>query len=319
MISIIIPVKKINKYVQETVPEILKTQTEDFEIIIVTDKKDNTNKCPKTKIINSGEKGPAFKRDLAVKYAKGDILAFLDDDAYPEKDWLKNALLHFKNKKVAAVGGPAITPSANSLFQKASGAVSESFIGGGGARNRFLSIGKAKKIDDWPTVNLLVRKNIFEEIGGFDTNFWPGEDTKLCLDILNKGYKIIYEPKTIVYHHRRNSFFGYFKQVGNYGIHRGFFVKKFPQTSFRFWYFCPSLLLLYLILLTILFLSGIYSLIFFIPLFIYFIGVILDSIIISIRWKNMFIGILTTPMIFLTHLWYGVRFIQGLLIKELKS
>jgi len=318
MISIIIPVRKINKYVQETVPEILSTQAEDFEIIIVTDKKDDANRWPKTKIISSGEKGPAFKRDLAVKYAKGNILAFLDDDAYPEKDWLKNCLKHFKNKKIAAVGGPAITPSTDSLFQKASGAVSESFIGGGGARNRFLSIGNTREIDDWPTVNLLVRKNIFEEVGGFDTNFWPGEDTKLCLDILNKGYKIIYEPCAIVYHHRRNSFFGYFKQVGNYGIHRGFFVKKFPQTSFRFWYFCPSLFLIYLVTLSLLSFFKINHFLLFIPLFIYLLALIIDSLIISLRYKPL-VGLLTIPMIFLTHFWYGIRFIQGLLIKELKS
>lgn len=317
MISIIIPVKKINHYIKEAIPKILD-EKKDIEILIVADKKDDFNKWPKTKILESGEKGPAFKRDLAAKYAKGDILAFLDDDAYPMKGWLHNALRHFKNKKVAAVGGPAVTPLDNSIFQKASGAVSESFVGGGGARNRFISVGKVTEIDDWPTVNLLVKKDVFQEAGGFDTHFWPGEDTKLCLDILNKGYKIIYEPCAIVYHHRRDNLLGYLKQVGNYGIHRGFFVKRFPQTSFKLWYFCPSLFLIYLIFLLILYLLGIYHLLFFVPLFIYFIALIIDGIITSLRW-NLLVGLLTMPMIFFTHLWYGVRFIQGLLIKQLKS
>lgn len=318
MITIIIPVKKINNYIKETIPQILKTQKENFEIIVVSDNKEKIYKWKKTKIISSGKKGPAYKRDLAARYAKGDFLAFLDDDAYPKKKWLKNILRHFKDDKIAAVGGPAVTPKENSIIQKAFGAVSESFMGGGGARNRFLSIGKTKKIDDWPTVNLTVRKNVFKVIDGFDTNYWPGEDTKLCLDILNKGYKIIYEPSAIVYHHRRSSLVAYLKQVGNYGIHRGYFVKKFPQTSFRLWYFCPSLFLIYLILLSVVYFLGIYHLLFFAPLFIYFAALIVDVVIISTRW-NLLVGLLTIPMIFLTHLWYGVRFIQGLLIKQLKS
>lgn len=317
MISIIIPVKKINKYIEKSLPKILNEE-KDIEIIIVADKKDNPSKWPKTRIIESGKKGPALKRDLGAKYAKGEILAFLDDDAYPKKGWLNNALGHFKDNKIAAVGGPAVTPPDNSLFQKASGAVSESLIGGGGARNRFISLGKVKEIDDWPTVNLIIKKNAFWEIGGFDTHFWPGEDTKLCLDIINKGYKIIYEPRAIVYHHRRNNLSGYLKQVGNYGVHRGYFVKKFPQTSFRLWYFCPSLFLIYLMLLPILYFLGIYHLLFLIPLFVYFTALIIDGVITSLRW-NLLVGLLTIPMILLTHLWYGARFVQGLLIKQLKS
>lgn len=318
-VSIIIPVKKINNYIRESLPKILKLSKSNIEIIIFSDEKEDNYDWPHTRIISSGIIGPAEKRDLAIKYAKGNILAFIDDDAYPDNSWLTKALDHFNDIKVGAVGGPAITPKHDSILQKVSGAVSESYLGGGGARNRFISTGKSCNIDDWPTVNLLVRSDIFKKIGGFDSTYWPGEDTKLCLDIINSGYKIIYEPESIVYHHRRSNILNHFKQIGNYGLHRGYFVKKYPQTSLRLWYFIPSLFDFYLMSILILAVFHQYNFLKFYlaPLYVYFLGLILDSFIISIRWKNIFVGLLTIPMIFLTHIWYGIRFIYGLTLSEL--
>ncbi len=318
-VSIIIPVKQINSYVKEAIPIILKLNWPDFEIIILTDKKERSL-WPKTRVIATGKVGPAKKRDLGALCAKGEILAFLDDDAYPKKDWLKKAIPHFKNEKIGAVGGPAITPKSDYFLQKVSGAIFESYLGGGGARDRYLSIGKTREIDDWPTVNLLVRKQAFEKIGGFDTAFWPGEDTKLCLDLINAGYKIIYEPQAIVYHHRRSDLLNHFKQIGNYGLHRGYFAKKYPQTSLKLWYFIPTFFIFYLVSLLLNALKGqslfLLTLHFF-PLSLYAFGLIADGILIAIRWQNFFIGLLTIPMIFLTHLWYGICFLHGLIIPKL--
>lgn len=319
-VSIIIPVIAVNDYIKESVPKMLALDWPDFEVIIFTDEPDSKHTWPKTRIIASGKVGPAEKRDLALKYAEGNILAFLDDDAYPRGDWLKKAIRHFDDPKVAGVGGPAITPSDDGTLQKVSGAVFESFIGGAGARNRYLSIGPVKEVDDWPTVNLLVRRDVFEKVGGFDNTYWPGEDTKLCLDIIHAGHKIIYEPKAIVYHHRRSDLLKHFKQIGNYGLHRGHFAKIYPETSCKPFYFVPMLFDLYLLLLAILFIihNSKFIILALVPLIAYFLLLIVDGFIISFRWKNPFVGLLTIPMIFLTHFWYGVKFVQGLIIPKLE-
>lgn len=318
-VSIIIPVIAVNDYIKESVPKMLELDWPDFEIIIFPDEADTEHHWPKTKIIASGKVGPAEKRDLALKYAEGDILAFLDDDAYPEQNWLRKAVGHFDNPMVAGVGGPALTPQDDGILQKVSGAVFESFIGGSGARNRYLPIGGMKEVDDWPTVNLLVRKGVFQKIGGFDNTFWPGEDTKLCLDIHNAGYKLIYEPKAIVYHHRRSDLLKHFKQIGSYGLHRGHFAKIYPKTSRKIFYFIPTLFDLYLLSLFVLyFLPSAFSLLFLLPLIAYGLLLIADGIIISFRWKNPLIGLLTIPMVFLTHVWYGIRFVQGFITNKLE-
>ncbi len=291
-----------------------------FEVLIFPDEKDKVHTWPKTKIIASGKVGPAEKRDLALKYAKGKVLAFLDDDAYPERDWLKIMTPLFRDSNIGAVGGPAITPNHDGILQKVSGAVFESYLGGGPARNRYLSAGKKKECDDWPTVNLLVWRDVFAEVGGFDSSFWPGEDTKLCLDIINAGYKIIYDPEGVVYHHRRADLLKHFKQIGSYALHRGHFAKKYPKTSLKIGYFIPTLFCLYLIFwISILFRISDFGfrILLSLPLLAYILGLIADAIIISLRWKNILIGLLTIPMIFLTHIWYGIRFVWGLIIKKL--
>lgn len=318
-ISIIIPVIAINDYIRESVPKMLELDWPDFEILIFTDKPDAKHSWPKTKIIASGKVGPAEKRDLALKHANGEILAFLDDDAYPEPDWLKKSLHCFdEDEKVGAVGGPAITPKDDGILQKVSGAVFESYLGGGLARNRYLCVGDHCDCYDWPTVNLLIRKDVFAKIGGFDSSYWPGEDTKLCLDIHNAGYKIKYDPEGIVYHHRRSDLLKHFKQIGNYALHRGHFAKIYPETSRKLFYFVPTLFDLYLIALIVLnMIHNSLFIILIIPLLLYLAGLIVDGMIIATRWRNPVIGLLAIPMIFLTHVWYGIRFIQGLIVKKL--
>lgn len=320
-VTIIIPVKTINEYIRESLGYLQKLDYPNFEVIILPDGKEILKSSDiHLIIIKTGSVGPAEKRDMGAKVAKGEILAFLDDDAYPKADWLKKVIKIFKKSKIAAVGGPAITPESDGFWQKVSGAVFESYLGGGGARNRYLPIGKKRSVDDWPTVNLLVRKNIFLAVGGFDTNYWPGEDTKLCLDIINRGYKIIYEPRAIVYHHRRGDMIKHFKQVGNYAMHRGYFAKKYPETSLRLWYFMPTFFDLYLISFFILlfwlkhFPGGMF---YAIPLFIYVLGLGLDGILIAWRWKNPLVGLMVMPIIILTHIWYGIRFIWGMIIDKL--
>ena len=53
---------------------------------------------------------PAEKRDYAFPHATGDVLAYIDDDAYPAPDWLETAARHFDDSSVHALGGPGVTP-----------------------------------------------------------------------------------------------------------------------------------------------------------------------------------------------------------------
>ncbi len=316
--SFIIPVKEINNYIREAVPNILKIERSDYEILIFPDRSNSEN-WPKTKQISSGPGGPAMKRSMAMNHAQGEILIFIDDDAYPKEDFLEKLDKSFKNSDLGAVAGPAITPKDDSFGQKLSGAV---FLSGfsGGCAERYVSVGKKKFVDDWPSVNLSVKKVDFENIGGFKSKYWPGEDTLMCLDLINTGKKILYNPELIVFHHRRKGFLKHLKQVGAYGLHRGYFAKKFPKTSLKLKYFIPSLFLVFVVIGLIG--SLISKLILNLYIFgwlVYLIGLVIAVWQIRKYEKDWKISFGVVPYILGTHLSYGYNFLKGLCVKNLTS
>jgi GT2 family glycosyltransferase len=325
MFSIIIPVQKLNDYIYETCDKLKNLKNKNFEILIFPDEAEKNDaeaeKFLNAKIIPTGKVSPALKRDLSLKYAQGEYLAFIDDDAYPDEKWLDVAEKYLRIEEVAAVGGSQLTPPEDSFWQKVSGAMFLSPLSGS-ARIRFWPGKKVREVEDWPTVNFIVKKTDFEKAGGFDSTYWPGEDTKLCLDIIKKlRKKILYIPELIVYHHRRAGIKKHLKQVGNYGLHRGFFAKKFPETSRKLMYFIPSIWVGFLILGSLVsvysaFVLGLYLL----GIAVYVAAILFSTLAIWQKTKNFAVSIATIPYLVLFHLWYGTRFIQGLVFtQELKS
>ena len=190
-------------------------------------------------------------------------------------------------------------------------------------------VGRRREVDDYPSVNFLVRKKDFMGVGGFNSHFWPGEDTKLCYDLVYKlGKKIIYDPKVLVYHHRRPVFKPHLQQVSRYAIHRGHFARILPKTSLRFGYLVPSLFVLWLFGGPILiFLLEIFQLCAVsIPLFLlylvslgfYLILLLATAVQVYFKERNFKLALLVIPSIFVTHVAYGVLFIKGFFSKKLK-
>jgi GT2 family glycosyltransferase len=315
--SIIIPVKSINDYVRETVPYIQDLTGYEWELFIIPNNIEENEWLDddRISIIESGRVGPADKRDLGAQNASGDILVFLDDDSYPESNILKVASKHFYDLNIIAVGGPGITPPTDSFWQRVSGAVFLSKFTGG-APERYVSVGKSREMDDWPSVNLMVRKDVFLSVGGFDCQYWPGDDTILCLKLKETGKKLIYEPNMVVWHHRRAGLSLHLKQIGAYGLHRGFFAKKYPETSFRFKYFIPSIFTLFFVTsLFYLLMPNIIQIIIILGCALYIVALIIGAFEIS-KYENLSIALASLIFIFLTHLYYGVNFMFGFFLKS---
>ncbi len=245
-VSVIVPVKAYNDFCRESLAAVARLYP-DQEILFSPDQETQVPIAGVT-VVPSGPVGPGAKRDLCAARAKGEILAFLDDDAFPAPGWLEAAIEIFADPRVGAVGGPAVTPADDSVERWASGLVYESWMVGGPYAFRYRPLPR-RDCDDFPTCNLLVRKSVFDAIGGFDTRYWPGEDTVACLKITHEqGKRLVYDPKVLVYHHRREMLAGHLRQLNRYARHRGFFVKRFPKTSLRASYFAPSVLLIWVLL-----------------------------------------------------------------------
>jgi glycosyltransferase involved in cell wall biosynthesis len=318
--TFVIPVKHINDYIRQSIPRILEAKRNDFEILVYPDET-TPDTWLRTRQIASGSIGPAQKRNLALRDARGKYLIFVDDDAYPKVDFLTILDRNFENENIIAVGGPAITPQDNKFWQKVSGATFLSALSGG-FPERYRPMGKKKFVSDWPSVNLSIQKKFFEELGGFAGEYWPGEDTKLGFDLLTKkNTQILYDPELVVFHHRREGLVKHVKQISAYGLHRGFFAKKFSETSFGWRYFMPSLFVLFIIFGGILaFYSRIFLDFYVLGWIIYFVALLNAFYDIYHHEKNILVTIAASYYIFLTHIFYGIRFLQGFLFtKELKS
>lgn len=329
LVSIIIPLKKINDYIKEETEYLIEQTYKNFELIILPDFCEGEEidleifKDKRIKIIETGNLPPALKRAKGVEISNGEILAFLDDDTYPEKDWLKNSLRAMETKNIKALGGPAVTSPKDNFSKQISGLIYGSALMSGKHKARYVP-DKVQYVRDYPSCNFIITKELYEKVGGFDSEYWPGEDTILCNNIMKANEKILYTPEALVYHHRRNLFFGHFKQLKGYAWHRGYFVKKFGGNSFELSYFIPSIFLLWTVFLPI-------ALIFNLPILINNLIPVLSENIITVfllaphtlyficligSWISSFSlikGFCKIVGIFLSHLVYGFFFIKGFL------
>lgn len=329
LVSIIIPVRAINDFlIHENLPSHQLMNFRKFEVIVLPDKKGPNDtqlkeKYPWLRIVPTGKvTRPAEKRDIGASKSQGQLLAFIDDDAYPTKTWLAKATTIFEKKGVAAVCGPGILPVRTGFWEKVFDEVLKTWFGSGGYSYRFIPQ-SGRYVDDYPSMNFLIKREVFFKLGGFNSDFWPGEDSKLCEDLVyTLGEKIIYDPKVVIFHHRRDNLPGYLKQHGQYGFHRGAFFAHGDRNSRRLSYLVPTLFFLYLsaVLLLLLALpsklhslySAPYSI--FIPLIIYIVGLLTISISAFKNTKSLKIAVSSAIVIFLMHLVYGIKFIHGFIV-----
>ena len=307
-VSIIIPCKNIDSYVQECIQNCLALDHPSFEILLLPDSPPSLE-LRGVDVIPTGPVKPAAKRNIGTKKAAGEFYAFIDSDAYPSRDWLKNALTYFQDPDVAGVGGASVTPERDSLMQKASGAVYSSMLGGFRFAFRYSSK-QLQETDDLPSCNLIVRASVFRETGGFDESFLTGEDTRACMDIVyRQGKKLVYAPDVVVYHHRRPLFKPHLKQVWTYARHRGLFAKIFPKTSRRLTYFVPSIFVVGLVASILLSFIPVLRFVFTAIYGAYLFGLVVGGA----ATKNLKLFFIVPVGIFLTHATYGIGFISGLL------
>jgi hypothetical protein len=81
-----------------------------------------------------------------------------------------------------------------------------------------------------PGCNFSIRKDVLEELGGFDPQFRAaGDDVDLCWRLQEAGYRIAFNPAAMVWHHRRNSVRGYWRQQRGYGCAEALLERKWPH------------------------------------------------------------------------------------------
>ncbi len=243
-ISIIIPVRNRPDDIAQCLESLLKLDypPDEKEIIVVDDASDDNtadvvSSFPVKLLKNQKRMQASYSRNLAAKEAKGEILAFIDSDCTADPLWLKDLVSCFNDKSNAAAGGLVdswFDKKALDRYEKKSSSLN---MGG-----RSKSIKEDGKFFYLPTCNLLVRKDIFMKLDGFNVSMTVGEDVDFCWRLTNSGYEIEYRPSGTVFHKHRNKITAFFTRRFQYGTSEPGLQKKHPDRIKKMFYMPAAIL-----------------------------------------------------------------------------
>ncbi len=189
---------------------------ERFEVIVT----DDGSKKPLTPMVAGFQKqldvtlirqenaGPAAARNTGVSHARGEFLAFTDDDCTASSDWLQTLAVRFDTPD-CIVGGRTVNAIRRNPYSAASLIIRDAvynYYNADRGQGRFIA-----------SNNMALPAGHFRAIGGFNTKFRTSEDREICSRWLSHGYRIIYAPEALIFHAHALTFRTFCKQYFNYG------------------------------------------------------------------------------------------------------
>ncbi len=246
-VSVIVVAPELNAFGRRCLTGLLEL-AEETQIVFVPDEAPDPEPLLEAVDVVPSDSGvtTGHKRHLGLERARGEIVALIDDDAYPHPSWLRNALAVLDDDpQVVAVAGPTLTPPDDSELEQLGGRVYASPLVSGPHNWRY-TFAEPADVDDAPSVNLVLRRSEAEAVGLDSEDRW-GEDTLLCEGLLRRGGRIRYEPAAIVYHSRRPLWGPHLRQLYRWSRHRSAYARTVGGNSRRPAYFAPTALLLFLL------------------------------------------------------------------------
>ena len=251
---------------------------------------------------------PSAQRNKAAGVAKGDVLYFFNRDAQLLPDVFKiMAEIINRDIKIAGVGGVDVTPQANSYMQHLFGYAMSSYFAHWKMRARYTPVGKERVAceNELLLSNMAIKRSVFLEAGGFNEELYPNEENELINRISRLGYEFIYSPEIRIYRDRRSDILRFIRQFYCYGRGRLNQIKIEGVFS-NLQFLLPFLFLLYAIALF--FIANSWPV--FIPLIIYIVLAMIDSIYLSLKHKK---NLIILPFIYLImHFSYACGILSGI-------
>jgi len=183
-----------------------------YEVIVVNDNSEDKTASVLSQvdniiiISNTENKGFVLSCNIGAFVAKGEYLCFLNNDTIVQKGWLENLIILLDNDKTIGIAGSKLIFGDGDL-QEAGGIVwrdgeTTHYGRRGDSKNKKYNF--AREVDYCSGASLMISKEDFDLLNGFDERFVPGyfEDTDLCLSLKYKLHKkVIYQPLSVAIHY----------------------------------------------------------------------------------------------------------------------
>lgn len=244
-ISIIIVNYNVRYFLEQCLQSVFDGCTGVLSEVIVVDNNSQDSSCemivekfPKVKLIaNKKNKGFSIANNQGVAIAKGEYVLILNPDTVVAEDTFEKILKFAKTKNnLGALGIKLIDGTGAFLPESKRGiptpSVSVKKILGWNSKKYYaahLTENEIGKIEILVGAFMLMKKSVYNEVGGFDEDYFMyGEDIDLSYKILKKGYQNYYLPKTIIIHYKGESTKKDLKYLNNfYGAMNIFYKKHF--------------------------------------------------------------------------------------------
>lgn len=225
-VSVVVCSYNGSRTLHECLASLSKLNYPDYEVILVNDgSTDGTDEIahrfPFVRRIHQENLGLSVARNVGMDAARGEIVAYTDDDCVADEDWLLYLVRGMQDQQVDAIGGPNITPTDDNWIAKCVA------VSPGNPSHVMLDDRRAEHV---PGCNMAFRRSVLLELGGFDAQYRAaGDDVDVCWRLLDAGYEIGFAPGALVWHHRRCTIKAYLKQQRGYGRAEGMVQFKHPQ------------------------------------------------------------------------------------------
>jgi len=212
--------------IRDTMEGLRRLDYPDYEVIVVNDGSTDATPAivaeyPFARLISTPNRGLSAARNTGWQEASGEIVAYIDDDAYPDPHWLQFLAWRFMTGDWVGVGGPNIAPPGD-------GPIADCVANApGGPVHVLISDLEAEHI---PGCNMAFRREALAAVGGFDVRYRAaGDDVDLCWRLQERGGRIGFHAGAMDWHHRRNSLRMYWNQQKGYGKAEALLEEKWPE------------------------------------------------------------------------------------------
>lgn len=223
-VSVVVCTHNGQRTLDECLARLSSLSYPDYEVIVVND--GSSEACAAiarlhgVTLVETEHRGLGHARNKGIEAARGEIVAFLDDDAYPDSDWLHYVAAQLRANGHAGIGGPNIPPEDDGFVAECVAAAP------GGPIHVLVSDREAEHV---PGCNMAFRRDVLEEVGCFDERFEAaGDDVDLCWRLQKAGRTLGFSAGAVVMHRRRDSIRRYLRQQYGYGKAEALLERKWP-------------------------------------------------------------------------------------------